>query len=85
MTTERLDPYLVERVRRALAEDPRVNALDIAITVVDRAIFLRGTVATDARREQIGVVVRELLPDHDVQNDVSVEAPATPRAPERLA
>jgi osmotically-inducible protein OsmY len=82
--TREVDSYVIEQVRAALARDPRVNELGIAVTIVDRKVFLRGTVSTAARQELITVVVRELLPDHEVHNDVRVDVPAIPLAPELL-
>jgi osmotically-inducible protein OsmY len=78
------DSYLVERVRAALARDPRVNELGIAVTIIERKVFLRGAVSTPARRALIAEVVREILPDHEIHNDVRVDAPAAPAAMEKL-
>jgi osmotically-inducible protein OsmY len=82
--TREMHSYLVERVRTALASDPRVNELGIAVTVVERKVFLRGTVATPARQAGIATVVRELLPEHEIHNDVRVEEPAAATEPETL-
>jgi osmotically-inducible protein OsmY len=84
MTETQVDSYVIEQVRAALARDPRVNELGITVTLVERKVFLRGTVSTAERQEQITVVVREILPDYDVHNDVRVDEPATPLPPEKL-
>jgi osmotically-inducible protein OsmY len=81
---ETVASYVIERVRSALACDPRVNELGIAVTIVDRDVFLRGAVSTSERQASITAVVRELLPDHAIHNDVRVDVPAVPLAPERL-
>ncbi len=65
-------PYLVERVQRALAEDPRVSALDLDVTVAGDRVFLTGEVATAERRRAVTDVVRALLPDHEVMNETTV-------------
>ena len=64
--------YLIGRIREALAADPRVNELDIQVTVAGRKIFLSGHVATAARRDAIRQAVTELLPDYQVHNEVTV-------------
>lgn len=66
------DGYLCERVRRALAGDPRVGELGIAIRVAAGRIFLTGSVATPERQQAIADVVAEVAPGHDVHNDVAV-------------
>jgi osmotically-inducible protein OsmY len=66
------DGYLCERVRQALASDPRVGELGIDVRVAGGRVFLTGQVATPERQQAISAVVAELLPDHDVHNDVSV-------------
>jgi hypothetical protein len=66
--------YLVGRIREALAEDPRVNELNVEATVAAGKIFLTGIVATAQRREAISEVVRELLPGYDIYNETTVEA-----------
>jgi osmotically-inducible protein OsmY len=77
-------PYVSEQVREALARDPRVNELGIAVTIVERKVFLHGVVSTVERQQQIAVVVGELLPDHEVHNDVRVDEPGAPLPPETL-
>jgi hypothetical protein len=71
--------YVIERVHRALAQDPRVNILDVEVTVAGGRVFLSGEVPTPTRKEAISEVVRELLPDHEVCNETTVTA-LTPAA-----
>lgn len=66
------DAYVVERVRDALAADDRTATLDVDVYVEGDAVFVTGTVQTGERRDAIGLVVAELLPDHDVRNEVGV-------------
>ncbi len=65
--------YVAERVRAALAKDPAVNELGVRVRIVEKKIFLTGIVATAERQTRIGVIVREMLPDYDVRNEVTVE------------
>ena len=64
--------YLVAKLQDALAADPRVSALDIRVTIVGGRIHLIGEVPTEERRDAIHQVTRELLPDHDVRNELTV-------------
>lgn len=65
---------LVERVRRALAEDPVVGQLDVEVTLRGRQAMLTGYVVTDERRDRITDVVSELLPGYSVHNATTTGA-----------
>ena len=67
------DPYLAERIRTALIQDPRVNEQGLAVTLVGRRVFLAGTVATADRQRSISDVIREQWPDLEIHNDVAVQ------------
>ena len=67
-----LDPYLVEHVRDALAHDPRVGELDVAVAIEGETVVLSGTVGTADRQEAAANVVRDLLPDHHVRDETEV-------------
>jgi len=77
---EKPEAYLAEALRAALASDARTHELGISVTVVSarRRVFLSGVVATAQRREQVGSIARELLPDFEVLNDVSVHGMSQP-------
>jgi hypothetical protein len=80
----RPDVYVVEALRNALARDPRVHELGLTVRLVAGRVFLAGVVACAERRDCIGAVARELLPDFDIQNELSVE-PMSPAESETLA
>jgi hypothetical protein len=65
--------YVLERVREALASDPRVGELHVEVTVVGDRLYLAGTVPTEARRDAIDEVVREVAPDLVVASQIAVE------------
>jgi len=67
------EKYLVQRARDALAEDPRVGELHIDVTIRGDRVFLTGAVPSAQRREAIADLVRQVLPDHQVHNHVTVE------------
>jgi len=64
--------YLAERLRRRLAEDGRVNALGVEVSVRGRDVFLAGSVETPERRRSVGEVAEEELPGHVIHNQLSV-------------
>lgn len=81
---ERPDVYVVEALRSALARDPRVHELGLTVRLVAGKVFLAGVVACAERRDCIAAVARELLPDLDIHNELSVE-PMSPPERETLA
>jgi osmotically-inducible protein OsmY len=81
--SEEPEKYLVQRVRDALIGDPRVGELHIDVTIRGDRVFLTGTVPSTERRDVIGELVREVLPDHTVHNHVAVEGiPGPPGSPD---
>ena len=76
--------YVIERIHRALAQDPRVAAFDVEVTLAGGRIFLTGEVATQERKDAISAVVAELLPDHNVLNETTVATLAPAGEPEQL-
>jgi osmotically-inducible protein OsmY len=67
------EKYLVQRVRDILAGDPRVGELHIDVTIRGDRVFLTGVVPSAERRDAIADLVRQVLPDHEVHNHVTVE------------
>jgi osmotically-inducible protein OsmY len=84
--TQTPDPpqYVAERIRAALAADRRVSELGLAVKIVGTRVQLGGTVATPDRRALAEEIVRQLLPDHEIQNDIRVQELADTQQPERL-
>ncbi len=64
--------YLVGRVRERLAQDPRVNDLNVNVTVTGEKVFLSGIVATKERREAISQVMADAFPDLVCVNEIKV-------------
>lgn len=75
--------YLLARLEDALAS--RLGELDVHVKVVGDKVFLRGSVATGERRDTIGEVAREILPAHEIHNEVGVPARTEDPAPEALS
>ena len=83
--TEEPKQYVIERVHRALAEDPRVSALDVDVTLAGGRVFLTGDVPTQERKDAIAVIVAELLPEHEVCNETTVATLAPAGDPEDIS
>jgi osmotically-inducible protein OsmY len=77
--------YVIERIREALALDPRVGELDIQVKVTANGVYVRGTVNSDERAETISTVLREVCPDRAVHNEVTVMHPTESADEERLS
>jgi osmotically-inducible protein OsmY len=75
--------YLAERLKHALSNDRRVGELDVTVTIDGRTVQLAGTVTTPERRAAAEALVRRVLPDMTVCNDLSVTT-TNPTAPEQL-
>lgn len=74
------DPYVAERVRQALAGDPRVGELGVVVEIAGETVMLRGTLASIERQQAATEVVRDLLPHHRVRNETTVvNLPESPR------
>ncbi|WP_431952020.1 BON domain-containing protein [Nocardia lijiangensis] len=77
--------YLVARLRRALAEDPRTAELGVQVTIRGEVVVLDGEVTSAQRKQQMEEVVREQLPGVVIHNDVRVTVPAAPAGTEHLS
>jgi osmotically-inducible protein OsmY len=65
-------PYAAERVREALAADPRVGELDIHVQLAGDRVLLTGSVTTEVRHRIVSEIVEGLLPHHEVCNELEV-------------
>ncbi|MBF6221659.1 BON domain-containing protein [Nocardia abscessus] len=70
--------YLVARLRRALAEDPRTAELGVQVTIRGDVVVLGGEVSSEQRKQQMETIVREQLPSARIHNDVHVTRPMAP-------
>lgn len=78
---------LTEHTRQALADDPRLGQLDVAITLRGQRALLTGHVATRDRRELLGAVVAEHLPGYEIDNATTTleDMPEPPATAEELS
>lgn len=66
------DPYLIERLHRAMAEDPRVSEPNVKVHLAANRLWLTGHVGSDERRKAAEEVVREVAPGWQIHNDLDV-------------
>ena len=64
--------YLVAHIQDALATDARTGELELDVRIAGGRVFLAGAVATTERRDAVERVVREVCPDYEVVNQLSV-------------
>jgi osmotically-inducible protein OsmY len=86
MPADREPPqYLVQRLRRAIAQDPRTAELGVQVKVRGAVVFLTGEVVTRQRCVQLAQVVAEVAPEFTVHNDVQVVPAKVPDGREELS
>ncbi|HTJ75268.1 MAG TPA: BON domain-containing protein [Acidimicrobiales bacterium] len=66
------EDYARQRLRDALATDTRVAELGVQVRTVAGKVFLTGQVPTEERRQAVGVVAAEILPEFEVHNETVV-------------
>ncbi len=66
------EDYTVQRLRDALAADERVGEMGVQVHLVAGKVFLTGQVATEERRQAVGAVAGEVLPEYEIHNDTVV-------------
>ncbi len=76
--------YLIGHIQQALATDPRTGELELDVRIAGGRIFLTGAVATKERCEAVETVVREVAPDLDVANELTVTVETDPGPEEAL-
>ena len=76
--------YVAERIREALAVDPRVGELDVHVRIAGEKVFLVGYVGTKERHAAVTKIVQALLPQHRVFNETYVHDPTESSVQEHL-
>lgn len=73
-TNDLSDPYLLEHLRRAIAEDPRVGEPAVRVFSAAGRIWLEGAVASEGRKRATQDLVAELAPGIEIKNELQVIA-----------
>jgi osmotically-inducible protein OsmY len=76
------DAQLVTRIRDALARGE--GELGIDVTVIAGVVTLRGVVQTNDRRFRLEALSRVVSQGLSVVNEIAVQPPETPAAPETV-
>jgi osmotically-inducible protein OsmY len=68
------EDYAVQRLRDALAGDPRVAEMGLDVRTVAGKVFVTGQVPTAERQAAVAAVAAEVLPEYEVHNETVVTA-----------
>jgi BON domain len=77
--------YEQERIRQALATDPRVGEPELSVDIVAGRVLVVGSVPSPEVRAAIDEVVGEVAPGMPVDNRVEVVRRDDPSGEERIA
>lgn len=64
--------YLIGKIQSTLAADSRVNALDVNVAVLGNTIYLRGEIETEERKSFVTDIIKEILPDFIIHNELTI-------------
>lgn len=76
--------YEQERIRQALATDPRVGEPELSVDVVAGRVLVTGSVPSERVRDAIDRVVAEVAPDAPLDNRVTVPPKDEPSGEEAI-
>ena len=77
--------YEQERIRQALATDPRVGEPELTVDVVAGRVLVTGSVPSGRIRDAIDAVVAEVAPGVALDNRVTVASTDEPSGEETIA
>jgi osmotically-inducible protein OsmY len=84
MHGSKVHEHLASQVRDALADDPRLNVLDIEVRIVADVLHLHGELASEALVAVAEQIARELAPGLPIVNRLTVCRPAHAPGHERI-
>lgn len=76
--------YLAQRLRDAIAADPRTGELGLEVVVAADGLTIRGVVTSEERRLAIAAVAEETVPGTEVRNETTVKEVHEPRGEESI-
>lgn len=79
-----MDEHLASRIRDALAEDSRLNVLDVEVRIVGGTLHLHGAVGSHELIEIAERIARELAPAHAIINRMTICRPERNPGHERI-
>lgn len=78
------NPYDQERIRQALAIDPRVGEPELSVEIVAGRVLVSGSVPSREVRDAVDEVVKEVAPGMPVDNRVEVARRDAPTGEEPI-
>ncbi|TMF92945.1 MAG: BON domain-containing protein [Chloroflexi bacterium] len=85
VTEPRRPDYLPEAIREKLIHDPRVAEQDLRVEVREHRVMVGGNVSSPQLKQRITEVAKELLPEYEVVNEVTVVPAAEPDGEEPVS
>ena len=76
--------YLAQRVRDAIAADPRTGELGLEVAVAGDGLIVRGVVGSEERRAAIAAVAGDAVPGIDIRNETVVKEVHGPQGEESI-
>ena len=77
-------PYAIAHLKEKLAEDSRLNELDIQVEQVGEKIVLRGEVQQSERKGVVLKLAKESFPDWEIDNQIEVSYFHEPQRSEEI-
>ena len=68
------DHHAARRLEKALADDERTNELGITVRADADRVVAQGEVASEERRQTVLQVLRELAPEQDIADHLTVSS-----------
>ena len=78
------NPYDQERIRQALATDPRVGEPELSVEIVAGRVLVSGSVPSREVRDAVDELVKEVAPGMPVDNRVEVARRDAPTGEEPI-
>jgi osmotically-inducible protein OsmY len=76
--------YLAEHLREALAQDPRVGELGIAVEIEGDSVVLSGTMTSPEQQDAAVAIAHHFLPGHQVRVETTAGDLPEPTESEHL-
>jgi predicted nucleotidyltransferase len=76
--------YTKGKIMEALTNDERIAEHDIKVVISDSTIWAKGEVFTDAQRDAVNDVIKNIAPDFECRNQVNVRVLKAPEGSEAI-
>lgn len=82
--TEMGDTYLAAKVREGLIKSEKIGGLGIEVLIQDKSILVRGQIQSEEQHKAIHELIRDMAPDHRIEDQLQVTEWKAPRDVESL-